>query len=214
MRQLGALCALVLVIAASCARGEPAPSPAPRLDRGDLQGALLDSEAVGAEWRAKENPGPNTLQIGDRVGAANIRPTLAEATSAFDQGEESALFISNTILLLRAEAMARAVITAHRDAASTQSWTQERDDGGTGEFTLVGGVAGLPELGDAMYAARLRAVVIGPDEQRSEHDIEYVVFTVGHLVAFVVTQDVAAGPLARRLEGRVARLATAGNQEK
>ena len=196
----------VLVASVSCGT-ERKPPPPPDLDRNDLLGAVLDRSALGEGWKEKENPGPNTVQIGGKVGAASVRPVLAEATSAFDQ-EEGTGYVSDTVLLLRSEVMARAVIAAHQEAVTRNSWNQDRDDGGRATFNYSGAVARLPALGDEMFAARLKADITDADGGRSEHIVDYVVFSLGPVVAFVVTQDVGAGTPARRLEPRVARLLT------
>ena len=206
MRKLLAL-VLALAFATSCGGGEQAaPSPTlPDLDRQDLARALLNSRDAGDAWEQKSNPAPNTVQIGGRVGAASVRPSLAEATSAFDQKEGSG-FVSDTVLLLRSTDIARAVIVAHEDAAKSRTWTQEREDGGSAKFGIEGAVQNLPSLGDDMYAARLKVIITGANESTSENVVEYVAFSVGPLVAFVVGQDTPVGVLARRLESRVARL--------
>jgi hypothetical protein len=205
MRIKGMALLFVLLAATACRGAKQAPAPTPDIDREDLLGAVLDQDAVGEDWDEKDNPGPNTVQIGGRVGAANIHPLLAEATSAFQRKEESG-FVSNSVLLLRSEDAARSVITAHEEAAGTSSWTQDRDDGGRTQFSFSGAVQQLPSLGDSMFAARLKAVITTAADDTTEHSVEYVVFTVGPIVAFVVTQDSAASPPARRLESRVARL--------
>lgn len=202
-----ALLLMATIAASACGESKKEAPPPPDLSRQQLKGATLVQGAVGEGWKAKENPGPNTVQIGGRIGAANIRPVQVEATSAFNQ-EEGTGFVSDTILLLRSEEMARAVIPAHEEAALKASWTQDREDGGLAKFSFNGAVEDLTPLGDAMFAARLKVVVTTTDDQTSEHSIEYVAFTLGPLVAFVVTQDVRAGPLARRLESRVAKLLT------
>jgi hypothetical protein len=206
MRFRALLLVLVLFVA-SCGRGADKTSapPPPDLDRRDLMAAVLDQKVVGDSWEAKVSPGPNTVQVGGRVGAANIRPLLAEATTAFSQKEGTG-YVTNSILLVRSEDVARAIIPAHEEAAKTTSWTQERDDGGRTTFTLSGAVSELPSLGDSMFATRLKAVITAADERTTEHAVEYVVFSVGPLVAFVVTQDYGASRPARRLESRVTQL--------
>lgn len=202
-----ALLLLLFVVFAACNGGEDAPSPPPDLDRQDLLQAVLDSEQLGDGWEQKENAGPNTVQIGGTVGAANVRPVRAEATSAFDQTEGTG-FLSNTLLLVRSEPVARAVIATHQEAAKKTTWKQDRDDGGEASFSFSGAVSDLAALGDEMFAARLKAVITNAGGQSSEHLVEYVVYSVGPLLAFVVAQDVGAGEFARRLESRVARLVT------
>ena len=204
MRFRALLLVVVVFGATSCGNGEKEAPPPPDLTREQLLATTLDQESVGDGWERKESPGPNTVQIGGRVGAANVRPVLAEATSAFDQAEGTG-FISDTILLLRSEEMARAVIPAHEEAALKTSWTQDRQDGSQASFKFSGGVQ-LPSLGDAMFAARLMAIIRTPEGQESERAVEYVTFSLGPLIAFVVTQEVGAGQYARRLESRVARL--------
>lgn len=203
--RLAAVFALLLV--ASCGGGDEArPSPTPLdLDRLDLTRALLNPQDAGEAFEQTENPAPNTVQIGGRVGAASVRPSLAEATSAFDE-KEGPGFLSDTILLLRSTDTARAVIAAHEDAAQKRTWTQDREDGGVAQFRIDGAVQDLPALGDDMYAARLTVEITSADESTSENTVEYVTFSIGPMVAFVVTQDAQAAVLARRLESRVARL--------
>jgi hypothetical protein len=198
-----------LAVGASCGAGEKVPPP-PNLHRSDLARVALDRQAVGEGWDPQPDPAPNTVQIGGRVGVGNVRPLKAEATTAYKQKEGTG-FISDTVLLLRSEAAARAVVAAHQSSASRTTWTQDRDDGGRTAFTRQGTISGLPPLGDEMFAARLKVEITGAEgnpEQRDEHTIDYVVYSLGPLVAFVVTQDVAASPLARRLESRVAKLLT------
>ncbi|MGH2758928.1 MAG: hypothetical protein ACRDKJ_05115 [Actinomycetota bacterium] len=198
---------LVSALAASCGGGDEAQPSAtpPDLDRQDLRRALLNAQDAGDAWAQTANPGPNTVQIGGRVGAASVRPSLAEATSAFDE-KEGPGFVSDTVLLLRSTEVARAVITAHEDAAKIREWSQEREDGGVADFTIEGAVQNLPSLGDDMYAARLKSVITAADDSTSESSVEYVAFSVGPMVAFVVGQDTTVAVLARRLESRVARL--------
>lgn len=195
------------VLATSCARGEPAPSPTPDLGRADLRKALLGAEDIGEGWKAREDASPNTVQIGGRVGAANVRPVRASATAAFEQ-EEGSGYVSNTLLLVRSEAVARAVIASHEEAASRDSWTQDRDDGGKAAFSFFGGVGGVTAVGDELFAARLKVEITRPDAEPTDHTVEYVVFSVGPIVAFVVTQDTGASGLARRVESEVATLLT------
>ena len=197
--------ALLVLAGAACGNGEKEAPPPPEISRQQLRAATLDASSVDDGWEPRKDPGPNTVQIGGRAGAANVRPFITEATTAFDQ-KEGPGFISNTILLMRSEEVARAVIPAHEEAALKTSWTQEREDGGQTVFSFDGAVGDLPPLGDAMFAARLKANITTADDQSSEHAVEYVTFSVGPMVAFVVTQDVGAGPYARRLESRVARL--------
>ncbi len=200
----------MLALAAACgggggeAKSTPTATP-PDLDRADLTRTLLNPRDAGDAWEQKSNPGPNTVQIGGRVGAANVSPSLAEATTAFGQKEGSG-YVSNTLLLLRSTEVARAVITAHDEAAKTRTWSQDREDGGVADFSIDGAVQGLPSLGDDMYATRLNVVLTSADDSKSENSIEYIAFSVGPMVAFVVAQDTTAGVLARRLESKVARL--------
>ena len=206
MRARSVLLLLCFALTA-CNGGEDAPSPPPDLDRQDLMGAVLGLEQVGDGWEQKENAGPNTVQIGGTVGAANVRPVRAEATSAFDQTEGTG-FLSSTLLLVRSESVARAVIATHQESAKKTTWKQDRDDGGEATFSFSGAVTDLAALGDEMFAARLKAVITSAGGQPSEHAVEYVVYSVGPLLVFVVAQDVGAGEFARRLESRVAQLIT------
>lgn len=209
LRVASLLC--VLVLAFACDRGSDTPTPAPTtIDRTDLSRAVLGTEQVGNGWDAEEDPGPNTVQIGGTVGAANVRPVIAQATSAFDQTGATG-FVSNTLLLVRSEAVARAVITSHEDAAKRTTWEQERDDGGRATFAFSGSVDDLAALGDEMFAARLKATITSAGGESSDHVVEYVVYSVGPVLAFVVTQDVGAGELARRLEPRVTQLVTSAS---
>jgi hypothetical protein len=207
MRVKALLLAAATLACVSCRAESTQPAPTPDLDRDDLLSAVLNASAVGEGWKQQKDAGPNTVQIGGRVGAASIRPLLAEATSAFDQ-EEGTGYVSDTVILLRSESLARTVISAHKEASSRASWKQDRDDGGRTRFTYSGRLKEIPALGDEMFAARLKADITDADGNNSEHAVEYVVFSAGPLVAFVVTQDVGASAFARRFEPRVARLLT------
>ncbi len=198
------LAVVLLLLAVSCAGENEAPPP-PDLDRDDLMSATIDTKTIGGGWAPKENPGPNTVQIGGRVGAANIRPVVAEATSAYDEKDGDG-YVSNTLLVLRSEDVARAVIAAHEEGARTTSWTQDRDDGGKAAFSFSGAVQQLPNLGDEMFAARLKVIVTNAAGNEFEQAVEYVSFSLGPIIAFVVALDARAAVVARRLEARVARL--------
>jgi hypothetical protein len=203
-----ALIALVgVLLAVSCGRNEQDVVQLPDVQRSDVANAVLEKSDLGAEWTQEANPAPNTVQIGGRVGAANVRPFRAEETSAFRRTEPGA-FVSNSVYLLRNEEMTRAVIAAHEDAARRGSWTQERDDGGRTTFTYEGSVKGLSALGDAVFAARLKASLTDASGKTTESAIEYVTYSVGPLVAFVIAESVAAATFASRQEAKVARLLT------
>lgn len=207
---------LPLVIAAlllaGCERVDeatPTPSPTARITQTDVEATLLEVSDVGDEgegWEAQPEAQPNTVQIGGRVGAANVDHATGRATAAFEQTEGSG-FVSNSIFSFENAETAQAVILAHNQA-ETDTWTQEREEEGGATFTSQGPLDDVPSLGDEMFTARLDVVIRDADGNETERMIEYVTFRVGRLVSFVVTQDTQAGVLARRHERKVARIVT------
>jgi hypothetical protein len=201
-----AICALVVLATACSSTPEAVPTEAPlNLSNDDLAGAVLETREVGDEWTKEKGPRPSTVQIGGRVGPANIEPTNAAATSAFVKKDASG-YISNTVYLLQSETAARAVMDAHIEFDATNTWKQDRDDGGEASYERLGRVPGVTNLGDELYTARLKATIRTPSDESVERTIDYIAYRFGPLLAFVVTQDVEAGTFARRQESNVARL--------
>jgi hypothetical protein len=201
-----AACALAVIATACNSTPEASPTAAPlTLSNDDLAGAVLETREIGDEWNKEKNPRPSTVQIGGRVGPANIEPTSAAATSAFVKKEGSG-YISNTVYLLQSEAAARAVMDAHIEFDDTDTWKQDRDDGGEAAYERLGRVPGVANLGDELYTARLKASIRTPSKQTVERTIDYIAYRFGPLLAFVVTQDAEAAPFARKQESNVARL--------
>lgn len=194
-----------LLVFTSCAGEEPDPNAeptVPALDSRDLDRTVLTAEDVGEGWIAETEPSPNTVQIGGRIGAANVAPTVARATSEFAEKDDTGA-ISDSLFLLRRESDARAVITSHDGAAETKSWTQEREDGGSSSFALTGIVPGSQNLGDQAFTASIDVEITEASTGRkTQRKVEYVAFRIDSLVAFIVAQDTAVTPLAHTLESR------------
>lgn len=207
MRKSALFALAVVALAVSCRRSSEPVIQLPDLQRGDVRNVVLTQSDLGPDWETDPDPSPNTVQIGGRVGAANVRPARAESSTAFRQKDGSG-YVSNSVYLLRTEAMAAAVLGAHQEAARRGPWTQERDDGGRTAFSYTGSVENLSSLGDEVFAARLKAAVTDAADNTTESIIEYVTYRVGPLVGFVVAENVGAATFASRQEAKVARLLT------
>ncbi len=207
MRKLVLPVVALLLLATACSSAkEAAPTEPPlNLSDSDVRNAVLGSKDLGDEWEQQKDPRPSTVQIGGKVGPANIEPVQASATSAFVQ-KAGAGYISNTLYLLQSVEAARAVMDAHDQYDDTNTWKQERDDGGEAAYERLGRVPGVANLGDELYTARLKASIKTPSDATVERNIDYIAFRFGSLLAFVVTQDVDGGTFARRLERKVAEL--------
>lgn len=202
--------ALALLFATACGgsdtRDRTIATPAP-ISSSAIQAAALSATDMGAAWTPKPNATLNTVQIGGKIGAANIASPPAQATTAFTQKTGSG-FVSDSVFLMGSSALGRSVIEAHGQAASTTTWTQTRTEGGSTSWTVAGSLAGLdPPLGDEMFATKLRASIVDAKGLKTQRTVEYVVFRVGRVVAFLVAQDVGAASFARKLEDKVARAA-------
>jgi hypothetical protein len=203
---------LALFVPACSSDGDPdaqaTGTPTPRLEvpTGAIDDAVLDLEALGPGWSEEKNAAPSTIQVGGRVGAANVKGGEQEATSAFKQTDDSG-YVTNSIFLLDHTEAAQAVIDEHR-AATKEQWTQERVDGGGARYERTGEVGSLPTLGDDMYTAAITAVVTDAEGTETERKIEYVVYRIDRILSFVIAQDVGVSTYVRRQEQKVARLAS------
>jgi hypothetical protein len=188
--------------------GQATGSPTPRLEvrAGAIEDAVLTLDEMGPRWTEEEDAGPSTIQVGGRVGAANVKGGEQDATSAFKQTDDSG-YVTNSIFLLESADVAQAVIDEHR-AATADRWTQERTDGGGARYHRAGDVGSLPKLGDDMYTAAINAVVIDAEGAETKRSIEYVVYRIDRILSFVIAQDVGVSTTVRRQERKVARLAS------
>jgi hypothetical protein len=183
-------------------------TPTPRLEipAGALDDAVLSLTDIGPNWKEEKNAVPSTIQVGGRVGAANVKGGEQEATSAFKQTNDSG-YVTNSIFLLDSGDVAQAVIDEHREATK-ERWTQERVDGGGARYHRKGDVGSLPELGDDMYTAAIDAVVTDAEGDETKRAIEYVVYRFDRILSFVIAQDAGVSTYVRRQEKEVARLAS------
>lgn len=199
---------VLLVSAAACNQTEePPPTTASPLSvgAGELETAALGKADAGKGWTEEKDAAPSTIQIGGEVGAANVKGAEQEATSAFKQ-EAGAGYVTNSLFLVESASLAEAVIAAHRQATE-EKWTQERKDGGGTQFRRTGEVSGLPGLGDEMFTAKVNATVRTAGGVEAKRKIEYVVYRIDRLLAFVIAQDVGVSKYARAQEQNVAKLA-------
>jgi hypothetical protein len=198
---------VLLLVSAACARKTPpVATPAP-ISSAAITGAALTTADMGPGWMQKTDAALNTVQIGGRIGATNIANPPAEATTAFTQTDGPG-FVSDSVFLMGTPTLARAVVDAHAQAASTTTWTQTRTEGGQTAWKIAGPLTGLnPPLGDQMFATRLHASITDANGAKTERDVDYVVYRIGRVIAFVVAQDGAAAPFARKQEAKVERAA-------
>lgn len=161
---------------------------------------------MGPGWTPKPDATLNTVQIGGRIGAANISNPPAQTTTAYTQKSGSG-FLTDSVFLMGTPTLARNVIDFHSQAASTATWTQTRTEGGKTDWKISGALTGFPSLGEQMFATRLHASITDAKGAKTERNVEYVVFRVGRIVAFVVAQDVGAAPFAQKLATKVAQTA-------
>jgi hypothetical protein len=208
MKRLLTLAAAVAFTVNGCADGtNSADSPSPtrlELAAGALNGAALTGTDVGGGWDKDSGAVPSTIQIGGKVGAANVKGAEQEVTSAFKQKDGSG-YVSNSVFLVESAALAESVIAAHREATA-ERWTQERKDGGGTDFRRTGQLSDLPALGDEMFTATVNATVRQANGTETKRKIEYVVYRIDRLLAFVIAQDVGVGKYVRAQEQRVARV--------
>ncbi len=208
------LTALVIVLAAvACNGGDDganqtivSPTPSVQITADDVRSSVLGATDMGEAWQKEANASPSTVQIGGKVGPANVKDAEAEATSAFKAMEGSG-YISDSIFLLASTQLAEAVMDAHEDAQDTDRWTQERMDGGGSRFTNKGPVNNLPSLGDEMYSATLDVKVTKPGTPEVTRKIEYVAYRIDRVVAFVIAQDAGASTYVSKQEKKLTRLA-------
>ena len=218
---------LAVVVSAASACSDPGTIDVdvtlPSLDSADLAGATVSAGDVGEDWEEQQGATPSTVQIGGKVGPANIPNPVAQATSAFEKKEGDGV-VSNTVYLLGSEEVAAAVMDAHTKATD-RSWTQRRSDGGSYAFERTGTVEGLSKIGDEVYTARLDVTITtGPpriesspgtgedaDEtpEPAKQTIEFVAYRTGAMVSFLVAEGVGVAGFARdqadRLHDIVAR---------
>jgi hypothetical protein len=215
VRNLIAALALVLLAVTSCNSGGDQQQPSPtatvadepplELTKGDLEGAVLTPADAGGKWEAAKNAAPSTVLIGGVVGPANIDVAQEEATSAFVEKDGTG-YLTNTLLLMADESVARAVMAKHDEGDSTQRWVQERNDGGGSVFRRTGRVASLPGLGDESFSSALTVKVTDAKGVQTTRKVEYVAYRIRNLLAFVVMQDARAAVYALRQEAKVTRL--------
>jgi hypothetical protein len=206
---------LVSCVGVACRQSNaPVPTPAPPTDppfrffEGTLEGAALTVADVGQDkWEADAHPTPSTVLMGGEIGPANIDIAEAEATTAFNLKDGDA-YLSNTLLLLEDEDTARAVMAKHDEVDDDRRWKQERNDGGKATYKRTGRVEDLPSLGDEAYSATLDANIEDAQGSSVDRKLEYVVFRVRNLVAFVVTQDASAEAYVQKLDAKVTKLTT------
>ena len=213
MNRLIPITVVVLALGAACARGEDGASPAadatPALE---VTGAQIDAALITAAdlpagaWKKEPDPVPSTVQVGGKVGPANVKGAEEEAIVAFRK-EGGSAYVTTSIYLVDSAEVAQQVLLAHHQAESQSTWTQERRDGGGARFKRVGPVKGMPALGDETYSSRLAVTVIDPSKKETERKIHYVAFRVNRLLAFVITQDTDSIPVAKRQHDKVAKLA-------
>lgn len=207
MKRLLVICALLTLVGASCSRGGgPDAEPTPRFEiaPGALKTALLGAKDVGKGWTQESNAAPSTVQVGGTVGVANVKGAEQEATSAFKERGDSG-YVSNSLFLVESVDIAQAVIIAHRQA-DEEKWTQERKDGGGANFRLTGEVEDLPDLGEEMFTAAINAGVVDASGNETKRKIEYVVYRIDRLLAFVIAQDAGVSKYVRMQEQKVATL--------
>lgn len=208
MRRAALVFALLVLGTTACADEQPQATdqPTPRLEVSvdALEEAALELPDLGEGWRPAEDDAPVTLQIGGRVGPSNIRDAENEITTAFEQTAGTG-YVSNSIFLVESGDIASAWLDQHAQA-TRERWTQERQDGGGARYERTGDVSGLPSLGDETFSAAIDAVVEDGEGNETSRKIEYVVYRVDRIVAFVVAQDVGVATYARRQEAKVSEL--------
>jgi hypothetical protein len=198
---------LIAFVASACGSSKPAavatPSP---ISSAAISGATLSPTDMGPGWTPKAGATLNTVQIGGRVGATNIANPPAQATTAYTQKVGSG-FVTDSVILMGTPTLAGNVIDAHVQAANTTTWTQTRTEGGQTDWKIAGPLNGLASLGEQTFATSLHATITDAQGVRTARTVEYVVFRVGRVVAFVVAQDVGVAPFATKLESKVAQAA-------
>lgn len=219
MRRCTAAAVVLLALLTSCVRFvDDAATPEPtvavtaaplatpvRVDPAELKAAVLSIDDVGDGWKEVPDAQPNTVQIGGKVGAANIQGVRASATSAFGQVGGKG-FITNTVLLMPDAASAAFVMRVHRESTGATHWEQPRTGGGRNTFDLTElapADLALPGLGDEVFAARLKVTIIEASGASTERQVAYVVYRVGPLLGFVLGQDTDAAEPARQQSDKV-----------
>jgi hypothetical protein len=200
----------LLAFVVACSSPKHAVQTPRPISAASIQAATLTAADMGPGWTPKTDATLNTVQIGGKIGATNIANPPAQATSAFTETTGSG-YVSDSVFLMGTPALARSVIDAHTQAAAVTTWTQTRTEGGTTAWKISGPLAGLnPPLGDDMFATRLHATITDAHGGKTERTVDYVVYRVGRVVAFVIAQDTDAAPFARKQEVKVERAANGG----
>jgi hypothetical protein len=198
-------------VASACSKaneptdGTPTPEPRTSIDPARVEDAVVDLGDVGPKWDVDPDAAPSTVQIGGQVGPSNVEDVEAQVTTAFNEKEGSG-YLSSSVFLVNTKELAQAVMSVHDNATHTRTWTQERQDGGTYSFERTGEVADVPELGEEAYSAKLEVVVTDAAGKKTDREIEYIVFRLDRMLAFVIAQDAKAGVYARRQEQRLSEL--------
>jgi len=205
VRRAALLLLLITFVACSGKKPQPVATPSP-ISPAAVTTAALSPADVGPGWTPKTGATLNTVQIGGRIGAANIANPPAQATTAYTQKAGSG-FVTDSVFLMGTPTLARNVIDFHEQASSTTSWTQSRTEGGKTDWAISGSPAGLQPLGEQMFATRLHAEITDAKGAKTARNVDYVVFRVGRIVAFVVAQDAAGAPFAKKLEAKVTQAA-------
>lgn len=195
------------VICVSCSpkSASPTPSATVTLGEADLAGGVLTVGDMGKGWTPVKNPQPDTFVIGGKVGTSTyIHDASATKTVSFTQDNASG-FVTNTVFVLPTVEAAKAVIDAHSNQPST--WRQSRTDGGFLDAKLLSTVQSLSQLGDDTYSARVEVTIKpGNATQTTKRTVEYVAYRIGNVLSFVVAQDVAVAPFAKKQESRLQRI--------
>jgi hypothetical protein len=207
MRRLAVL--LLVLTFAACAKDETpqaTASPTVTFAPDVAEQSVLRVDDIGSTFERESTAEPSTVQVGGKVGPANVKGAEQEMTIAFKQKDDSG-YITNSVFLLESVDLARAVMEAHRQA-TVEKWTQERKDGGGATFRSTGEVDDIPSLGDETFTAAISSEVRTGDGVATKRKIEYVVYRIDRLLSFVIAQDAQVSTFARRQEQKVARLTT------
>jgi hypothetical protein len=211
VRKLLVLLAACAFVASACSGsgkgGDASPTPQPKtsIDPARIEDSAIDLGDVGGKWDVDPDAAPSTVQIGGQVGPSNVEDVEAQITTAYNEKEGSG-YLSSSVFLVPSVEIAEAVMSVHDTATQTTSWHQERQDGGTYSFKRTGNVPDLPQLGDETYSATLKVVVTDAAGKKTDRKIEYIVFRLDRILAFVIAQDAKAGVYARRQEQRLSEL--------
>src|SRR5688572_7353768 len=126
MKRSALLLVLFAFFVGACSSEEPTPSveatpdPEPQLeiDPEQLPNGLLELKDIGDGWTTDDDPEPSTVQIGGKVGPANLKKSEREAISAFEETDGSGYITNNLFLLVNTE-FAHEWLELHRQAHVT-----------------------------------------------------------------------------------------------